>query len=265
LQVASFHEGSLPADHSFLLYHLLTQEDPAFMIKGGYLRGVRTAIPILIGYFPAAMTYGLIAKNMDIDLLHTCLMSVMVFAGASQFMALNLIKGGIATGEIIIATLLMNFRHFLMSASLSSRMEKESRFLPVVAFGITDETFAIASTRNEKLSSGFLIGLESIAYSSWIAGTAVGHTLGRVLPDAIQRSLGIALYALFIAIIVPAVKRSFKAAAIALISAGCHVLLSELKLLSSGWNIIIAILAGAAAGSLLFSNSSDEKSRRVNT
>ena len=127
------------------------------MLKGDYFRGVRTAIPILIGYFPAAMTFGLIAKNMDIDLVHACLMSIMVFAGASQFMALNLIASGIATVEIVIATLLMNFRHFLMTASLSSKLQEGSRFLPVIAFGVTDETFAIASTREQKLSSGFLI------------------------------------------------------------------------------------------------------------
>jgi 4-azaleucine resistance transporter AzlC len=226
------------------------------MLKGDYFRGVRTAIPILIGYFPAAMTFGLIAKNMDIDLVHACLMSIMVFAGASQFMALNLIASGIATGEIVIATLLMNFRHFLMTASLSSKLQEGSRFLPVIAFGVTDETFAIASTREQKLSSGFLIGLESVAYTSWVAGTAVGHALGRVLPHAIQRSLGIALYALFIAILVPAVKRSSRAAVIALLSAGCHVLLSEIRIVSSGWNIIIAILFAAAVGSLFFNKSS---------
>ncbi len=225
------------------------------MVRGDFFRGVRTAIPILIGYFPAAMTYGLIAKNMDIDLLHTCLMSIMVFAGASQFMALNLIKSGIATGEIIIATLLMNFRHFLMSASLSSKLEHKPRFLPIMAFGITDETFAIASTREHELSGGFLIGLEFVAYLSWNAGTAVGHTLGRVLPHAIQRSLGIALYALFIAILVPAAKRSVRAAVIALLAAGFHVLASGLEIVSSGWNIIIAILAGAAIGSLVFNES----------
>ena len=235
------------------------------MVREDYFRGVRVAIPILIGYFPAAMTFGLIAKNMDIDLVHACLMSIMVYAGASQFMALNLIESGIATGEIVIATLLMNFRHFLMSASLSSKLQEKSRFLPVIAFGITDETFAVASTREQKLSSGFLIGLESVVYSSWIAGTAVGHTLGRVLPHAIQRSLGIALYALFIAILVPAVKRSYTAAVIALLSAGCHVLLSEIRILSSGWNIIIAILFGAAVGSLLFNKSFVNESPEVDS
>ncbi len=235
------------------------------MVREDYFRGVRVAIPILIGYFPAAMTFGLIAKNMDIDLVHACLMSIMVYAGASQFMALNLIESGIATGEIVIATLLMNFRHFLMSASLCSKLQEGSRFLPVIAFGITDETFAVASTREQKLSSGFLIGLESVVYSSWIAGTAVGHTLGRVLPHAIQRSLGIALYALFIAILVPAVKRSYTAAVIALLSAGCHVLLSEIRILSSGWNIIIAILFGAAVGSLLFNKSFVNESPEVDS
>jgi len=235
------------------------------MVRGDYFQGVRMAIPILIGYFPAAVTFGLIAKDMDIDFVHACLMSIMVYAGASQFMALNLIESGIATGEIVIATLLMNFRHFLMSASLSSKLQEGSRFLPLIAFGVTDETFAVASTGEQKLSSGFLIGLESVAYSSWIAGTAVGHTLGLVLPHAIQRSLGIALYALFIAILVPAVKRSYRAAAIALLSAACHVLLGEIRVLSSGWNIIIAILFGAAVGSLLFYKSAVSESSEADS
>ena len=101
-------------------------------------------------------------------------LNLLVFAGASQFMALNLLASGIGAGEIVLATLLMNFRHFLMSASLSAKIGGRARLLPVVAFGITDETFAVASSEKGELASDFLIGLESMAYFSWVSGTAVG-------------------------------------------------------------------------------------------
>jgi len=216
------------------------------------IRGIRAAVPILIGYFPTAMAFGLIARTMSLRLMDACSMSLIVFAGASQFMALGLWSSGVAVGQIVIATLLMNFRHFLMSASLSRRIAPGARLLPLIAFGITDETFAIASARRGELRSGYLIGLESVAYLSWASGTAVGYTLGRVLPDVLQRSLGISLYALFIAILVPAVRRSWRAALIAAGAGLCHLALSRTGLLSPGWNIIVAILVGAGAGALLF-------------
>jgi 4-azaleucine resistance transporter AzlC len=205
------------------------------------------------------MAFGLIARNMEIGLGGACSMSMLVFAGASQFMALSLLGSGVGAGEIVVAALLMNFRHFLMSASLSRRVVRHARFLPLIAFGLTDETFVIASTQKEKLESGYLIGLESVAYSSWVGGTVLGYTLGQVLPEVLQRSLGISLYALFIAILIPAVRRSWRAALVAALAGLCHVVLRMLGLFSSGWNIIVAILLGAGMGAALFADGIEDQ------
>jgi len=214
--------------------------------------GFRAAVPILVGYFPIAMTFGLIAKNMDTGWVQACAMSVFVFAGASQFMALNLIGSGIGFGQILMATLLLNFRHFLMSASLSSKIERQARFLPLISFGITDETFAVASTQNRELKVPFMIGLEATAYTSWVVGTVVGYGLGEILPDAVQKSLGISLYALFIAILIPEVKRSARTGLIALTAGLSHMVLGYVRVFAPGWNLIIAILAGASLGAALY-------------
>ena len=162
------------------------------------------------------------------------------------------LNSGVAFGGIVAATLMMNFRHFLMSASLSRRIDGSTHLLPLIAFGITDETFAIASAQEGRLHSGFLLGLEAVAYVSWVSGTAAGYSLGRLLPDILQRSLGISLYALFIAILVPAVRRNWRAAVVAAAAGLCHTLLDWLSPLPSGWNIILAIVAGSVLGAVLF-------------
>ena len=217
-----------------------------------FTKGLRAAVPILIGYLPIAMTFGLIARNMDIGLPPACGMSLLVFAGASQFMALNMIMNGMAVSEILIATLLVNFRHFLMSASLATKLSAGARFRAVIAFWISDETFAVASGQRDRVSGPYLLGLEGLAYVSWACGTAIGHLIGHVLPDAIQKGMGISLYALFIAILVLGVRQSLRAGLVALVAAGAHLLFGLMRSLPSGWSIIFAVVVGSAVGAFVF-------------
>ena len=214
-------------------------------------RGLRTAVPIVIGYFPIAMTFGLIARNMDIGILPACAMSLFVFAGASQFMALNMIMSGISAVEIVIATLLVNFRHFLMSASLSTRLPRNTRCRHLIAFWLTDETFAVASGNPGEVSGPYLLGLESLAYLSWVCGTAVGHGVGQILPMTLQRSMGISLYALFVGLLVLGVKRSIRAVPVALTAALSHLLLDSIAAIPSGWSIILAVIIGSIVGAFV--------------
>ena len=228
-------------------------------IKGKYLKklglkdGIYAGIPVFIGYLPIAVTFGLLAVSVKINLHETLSFSAILFAGASQFVGLNMINNGIGAGEIVLTTFLLNFRHFLMSASLSSKVSFRKPLIPVIAFGVTDESFSIASMQDGELSESYMLGLNFTAYSGWVMGTAAGFIAGDFLPQVLQQSISICLYAMFVAILIPAVKKTPKAGAIALCGGLANTALSYLALFSSGWNIIISIIAASFAGMFLFS------------
>ncbi len=224
----------------------------------GLRQGAADGFPIVVGYFPVAMAFGLLAKTTGVTFADACLFSLVVFAGASQFMALDLIKAGIATADIILATFLLNLRHLMMSAALAVRLREVRRgLLPFIAFGVTDESFSVAALKAGKLTAPYMLALNGVAYAAWFGGTVAGYLVGAVLPAAIQSSLGIGLYALFAAILVPEIKKRPVALLVALLAGLAYLLLSRLGLLSSGWSLIAAIIAAAAAG--LFVRQDEER------
>lgn len=214
-------------------------------IKDGILAG----FPIVIGYIPIAMAFGILSKAVGISIVESLLFSVFVFAGASQFMALNLLNLGTGIVEIILATLLVNFRHFLMSASFATRITKDmKKWIPFIAFGITDEIFSVASFTKEQITKEFLIALQLAAYLSWIFGTVFGYLVGEILPNTIKISMGIALYAMFTAILIPEAKKSNKVLVMVLLSGLINTLLSYLKITTQGWNLVLTIVIVSAIG-----------------
>ena len=220
-------------------------------IKAGFV----SAMPIVIGYFPIAMAFGLLSKNTHLNFRDTGLFSVMVFAGASQFMALDLIAAGVSFGSIILATFLLNLRHLVMSASLSLRLRDTKRsYLPLIAFGITDETFSVASFRKEKLTVPYILVLNFLAYGSWVVGTLVGYLIGSILPQSLQSSLSIGLYAMFIGLLMPELKGSKNILYLSLISVLIYSLIYYTKVLNAGWDIIFGIIISSLAGVFIFND-----------
>ncbi len=225
----------------------------------GIREGAVAGIPIMVGYFPVAMAFGLLAKTVGVTFADACLFSLVVFAGASQFMALDLIKAGIAAADIVLATFLLNLRHMMMSAALAARLQSVRRGLvPLIAFGVTDETFSVASLKAGKLTARYLLGLNGAAYVAWFGGTVAGYLVGQVLPAAVQSSLGIGLYALFAAILVPELKKHAGALVIALLAGLLYLLLTRFTPLSSGWSLIAAIIAASAGGLVVLKNEEEE-------
>jgi 4-azaleucine resistance transporter AzlC len=216
----------------------------------GIKDGLKAGFPILIGYFPAAMAFGLLAKTTGLSCMESWMFSVFVFAGASQFIALSLLQSGVAGIEIVIATFLINLRHLLMSAALTSKFPGKIKWPLWVAFGVTDETFSVAVIRNEPLTTPFLLAVELSAYVAWVAGTVFGYYMGALLPETVQASMGITLYAMFVAILIPEVRQTGRAGLMALGAGLLHLGLGRLKLLPQGWNIVIAIVTVSAAGAL---------------
>lgn len=214
--------------------------------------GLYSGFPVFIGYFPIAVTFGLLSRSADISCLESFCFSAFVFAGASQFVGLNLLQAGIGAGQITLTVFLMNFRHFLMSSALSSKTNFSKFLIPLISFGVTDETFAIASIKKEKLSNGFILALNFTAYAGWVSGTATGYVAGNFIPESVQSAISICLYALFVAILVPEIKKTVIAGIIAAVAAASNSIFMSLGFFTPGWNIIISILIASMSGFFLF-------------
>lgn len=216
-----------------------------------FRKGVSIGLPIMLGYLPIAITYGVLAKQSGMSILELTLMSVLVFAGASQFMGANMIAVGAGAVEIIIATFVLNFRHFVMSLSFMNRLRGISINWKVpLSLGLTDETFAVSALHPEEAKrakgSWFYLGLFLTAYLSWIFGSFLGGVLGEVIPEKLSQSMGIALYAMFIGLLVPSVKKNLKVGLIAIIAMFINLLCSQF--MSDGWAIVLATIIGGYSG-----------------
>ncbi|OLS39542.1 branched-chain amino acid ABC transporter permease [Alkalihalophilus pseudofirmus] len=219
---------------------VLTQE------KTEFSRGLLAGTSIAIGYLPAAITFGLLAKGTGLSFFESIAMSMFVFAGAAQYMALNLIAIGTGAFEIIFTTFIVNIRHLLMSASVNEKVENAHPLTKAIySFGLTDEVFAVTSTQEGKVKTGFIIGVAVMAYASWVLNTGVGYLMGSALPQSLQESMAIALYAMFIALLIPSLKKQRKIVWLAISAAILNSFLS--LFIPSGWSIILATLMASTA------------------
>ena len=215
-------------------------------------KGIATGFPIMLGYLPIALTYGVLAKQSGMTLTELTLMSVFVFAGASQFMGANMIAVGAGAAEIIIATFVLNFRHFVMSLSFMNRLRSvKLKWKAPLSLGLTDETFAVSALHPEesKKEKGayFYAGLIVTAYFSWVFGSFLGGLLGEIIPEKLSQSMGIALYAMFIGLLVPSVKKELKVGLIAIIAMLINTICIQLGM-STGWAIVLGTVLGGMSG-----------------
>jgi 4-azaleucine resistance transporter AzlC len=214
--------------------------------SSSFRQGVQAGMSIAIGYFPIAITFGLLAKTTGLSISETLLMSLLVFAGASQYISLSLLSIGTGFVEIILTTFIVNIRHFLMTTALNEKIEEE-RVLPkmIFSFGITDETFSVAATKEGTVSTGYLFGIITVGYSSWVLNSGLGHLLGASLPKMLQESMSVALYAMFVGLVVPSMKKGTKVVFLALLAACFNSVFTIGNLLESGWAIVAATLLSA--------------------
>ncbi|MFT4414821.1 AzlC family ABC transporter permease [Fredinandcohnia humi] len=206
--------------------------------------GVQAGLSIAIGYMPIALTFGLLAKSTGLSVTETVMMSFIVFAGASQYIALQLIAVGTGAFEIILTTFILNIRHFLMCASLNEKVEEDHPLKKALySFGVTDETFSVAAVKEGTVTTGYMFGVISVSYGSWVVFSGIGHLLGSSLPDVLQQSMSVALYAMFIGLLVPSLKKQRKVVVLAACAAILNTILSFF--LEPGWSIVAATLLSA--------------------
>lgn len=228
--------------------------------KKDCFKGLKISLPMVIGYIPIAIAFGVLSKNTGTTLLECVLFSALVFAGASQFMALNLISLGTGGSEIVLTTFLLNFRHFLMSASLAPRLHKSAKkWRALIGFGITDETFSAASFQEGQLGTGLVLTIQIMAYLAWVGGSGIGYLVEGLLPPLLRESTGIALYAMFAAFLIPEAKKARHVLFLSLGAGLINWMLNYINILSDGWNIVLAIIFTSSIGVMMTKSKEKEE------
>jgi len=215
-----------------------------------YRIGVERGLPVGVGYFSVSFGFGAMAVAQGIKALEATLISVTNLTSAGQFAGLTLIVAGATLWEMVLTQLVINSRYALMSLALSQRMGEKIGVLPrlLIAFFNTDEIFALAMDRREPLTVPFLLGLGTLPIIGWSLGTLCGALAGSILPQAIRAALGVMLYGMFIAIVVPPAKtdrRILGAVVIALVCSCLFAWLPGLKTVSPGISIVVCTVAAA--------------------
>lgn len=221
-----------------------------------FLEGFKKSLPIVLGYLPVSFTFGIMASGEGLNAFTAVLISIANFTSAGQFAGTNIIVSNGAFLEIAIATFVINIRYSLMSLSLSQKIAKMSltkKFL--IAFGITDETFTVASFQKEKLSFPFILSLNLFPYLSWILGTLLGATVSNLLPLKLQMAMGVALYGMFLALIVPEAKTNKNVLTIVVVAISVSSIFRYapiLESISSGWAVIVSTVVASTFGAIVF-------------
>ena len=227
------------------------------MKKNRFVLGLKLGMPIALGYLPVAFSFGTAAVTGGLSPLAAIMISVTNLTSAGQFAGLNLILQGAALIEIAVTVFVINIRYSLMSISLSQRIEEGMPLLQraLIAFGVTDEVFAVASMHQETLDFPMMMGLIAGPFAGWAIGTALGAYTVSFLPIELQQAMGIALYAMFLALFIPKSKKS-KAVALAILMAvffsAIFTWVPGVKEISSGFAIVIASVLAAALAAKLF-------------
>ena len=197
------------------------------------------------------------AVNQGLRALDATLISLTNLTSAGQFAGLTVIVAGATLWEMILTQLIINSRYALMSLALSQRMGQRIGLLPrlLIAFFNTDEIFALAMSRIEPLTLPFMLGLGTLPILGWTLGTLCGALAGSVLPGSIRTALGIMLYGMFVAIVVPEAKREKEILAVVVLALVCSSLFAwvpGLNRISAGLAIVICTVAAAAICAVVF-------------
>lgn len=222
-----------------------------------YKYGFKKGIPIGLGYLPVSFSFGFMAVNGGLPIWFAVLISITNLTSSGQLAGTNLMIHGGTLLEITLNTLIINLRYFLMSLSLSQKVEKKTSLIHrlIFSFGITDETFALAATEPKNLTSAYMYGLITTPYFGWAIGTLLGACTSNLLPTNLKGAMGIALYAMFIAIIIPPSKKSKPILTIVIMSIAILCIIRYVKFLSFisyGFSIIIATVISAGFGAFMF-------------
>ncbi len=227
------------------------------MKESPFLRGVRDGVPISLGYFAVAVSLGIAARSAGLTAFQAALASLLNNASAGEFAAFTLIGAGAGYFEVALMTLVANARYLLMSCALSQKLDAATPLLPrlVIGFDVTDEIFGAYIAQPGALEPHYAYGVILIALPGWALGTYLGVAMGSALPARLVSALSVALYGMFLAVIVPPARRSRVLAGLIVLSMALSALLSlapAFAFLSTGARVILLTVALSALAAWRF-------------
>ena len=225
--------------------------------------GVRRGLPVGIGYFSVSFGFGAMAAAQGIRVLDAALISLTNLTSAGQFAGLTLIVAAASVWELILTQIVINSRYALMSLALSQRMGGKIGILPrmAIAFINTDEIFALAMAYERPLNFPFMMGLGLTPVLGWTGGTLMGALAGSILPLGIRTALGVMLYGMFIAIVVPPAREEkpvLAAVVLALVFSCLFAWVPGLRSVSAGISIVLCTVVAAAICAAAFPIADEE-------
>lgn len=227
------------------------------MRRKEFISGMKAGMPVCIGYFSVSFGFGAMAIAQGLSLWQAVCISASNLTSAGQFAGLTVIAAGATLLEMILTQVVINSRYALMSLALGQRLGPEvgtgKRLL--AAFFNTDEVFALGMAQGKALTPAFFVGAGVVAALGWTSGTALGAIAGSLLPESVRMALGVMLYGMFIAIVVPQAKAERNILICVVLALVCSCLfawLPGLKDISAGLSIVICTVLAAAACAILF-------------
>ena len=221
--------------------------------KNSFINGIIDGMPICLGYLSVSFAFGIFATESGLSILEALFISMTNVTSAGQLAAVPIITSGGTLTELAVSQIVINLRYALMSTSLSQKMDKSIRLRDrfVIAFVNTDEVFAVATGKSHNVKRNYMYGLILTPYLGWSIGTLIGSLAGNILPGAVVSALGIAIYGMFVAIVVPGMKENIKTAfavILAIVLSCAFHFVPLLKKVPGGFAVIIC----AVTVSLLF-------------
>lgn len=222
--------------------------------KTAFINGVRDGFPIALGYFAVAFSLGIVAKKAGLTPFQGFISSILNHASAGEYAEFTVIIANAPYFEMAFVILITNIRYLLMSCALSQRFSSDTSLMHriMVGFGITDEIFGISIARAGALNPYYNYGAMAIAIPSWSLGTAIGIVAGNILPTAVVSALSVALYGMFVAIIIPAAKADKVVGGVVIVSFLASFAVSQISFFdnlsdSMKISLLTVLIAGCAA------------------
>ncbi len=226
-------------------------------MKQEFRQGLKDGVPIALGYFSVSFSFGILALAGGLSIFQAGLTSITNVTSAGQFAGLKIIIAGGTLLEMAMTQFIINLRYALMSLSLSQKLSSEVTFWQrlAIAFANTDEIFAVAMGRQKSLTFPYMVGLQILPILGWTAGTVIGAAAGSILPAAVNSALSVALYGMFIAIVIPAARKARPVLFVVILAVLMSCILYYVPVfsgVSSGMAIIICTVAASVVGAVLF-------------